>query len=578
MTYQAIESGDSSEINGNDYDTDVYHGADEYEIQREMADPIAFAASSDPDVMYLHEAMKQPDKKEFLKAMVDEVTTHTERGHWKIIKISEVPAGTKILPAVWAMRRKRRIMSREVYKWKARLNVHGGKQTHGVDYWETYAAALKWSSIRFFLTQALIHGWHTRQLDFVLAYPQADVECDLYLEIPQGFEFEGSRKTHCLKLIKNLYGSKAAGRVWQQHLFKGLTDIGFRQSDTDECVFYKGSTIFMVYTDDGIFCGPDQGEISQCMTELGARFEITDEGDIDEYLGVKVTRTQDGTITLTQPHLIDSIIADLGFKENTKGKDTPAPSTASIDRDLNGKEHSESWEYRSVIGKLNFLEKSTRPDIAFAVHQCARYSSNPKESHSAAVRYIVRYLMNTRDKGLILRPNGHSFVCYVDADFQGGWDINTAAEDSTTAKSRTAYIIMYGGCPIVWASKMQTDIALSTTESEYSALSEAAREVLWLMGLMTEVKERMSPETIDVPTIKCTIFEDNEGAKAMATVPKMRPRTKHINGRMHHFRSAVASGKLTIESIDTTNQLADIGTKPLAKDLFTRLRKEIMGW
>jgi hypothetical protein len=125
---------------------------------------------------------------------------------------------------------------------------------------------------------------------------------------------------------------------------------------------------------------------------------------------------------------------------------------------------------------------------------------------------------------------------------------------------------------------MQTDIALSTTESEYSALSEATREVLWLMGLMTEVKERMVPETINIPTIRCTVFEDNEGAKAMATVPKMRPRTKHINGRMHHFRSAVSAGKLVIRSIDTSDQLADIGTKPLAKDLFTRLRKEIMGW
>jgi hypothetical protein len=98
------------------------------------------------------------------------------------------------------------------------------------------------------------------------------------------------------------------------------------------------------------------------------------------------------------------------------------------------------------------------------------------------------------------------------------------------------------------------------------------------MGLMTEVKECMVPDTINIPTIRCTIFEDNEVAKAMATVPKMRPRTKHINGRMHHFRSAVADGKLVIRSIDTSNQLADIGTKPLAKDLFTRLRKEIMGW
>lgn len=94
---------------GNDYDTDVYHGAEEYEIQRQMADPIAFAASSDPDIMYLHEALKQPDREQFIQAMVDKVTTHAERGHWKLIPISEVPKGTKILPAVWAMRRKKKI-------------------------------------------------------------------------------------------------------------------------------------------------------------------------------------------------------------------------------------------------------------------------------------------------------------------------------------------------------------------------------------------------------------------------------------------------------------------------------------
>ena len=503
-----------------DRDSEVYHGEAEYEIQRLLADPIAFAASADPDTMYLHEAMRQPDKREFIQAMIDEVTTHTKRGHWKIIPIEEVPEGTRILPAVWAMRRKRKIMSREVYKWKARLNVHGGKQTHGVDYWETYAAALKWSSIRFFLTQTILNKWHTRQLDFVLAYPQADVECDLYLEVPQGFTFEGSRKTHCLKLVKNLYGSKAAGRVWQQHLFKGLSDLGFEQSKTDECVFYRGCTTFMVYTDDGIFCGPDKADIDKCMSDLSSKFEITDEGDIDEYLGVKVTRLDDGRITLTQPHLIVSIIQDLGFKENTKGKDTPAPSTANLNRDASGEDHNEQWDYRSVIGKLNFLEKSTRPDIAYAVHQCARYSSNPKASHASAVRYIVRYLIATKDKGLILAPNAHSFECYVDADFQGGWDATIAMNDSTTAKSRSAFIIMYAGCPIMWASKMQTDIALSTTESEYSALSEAAREVIWLMGLMQEVKDRIVSKTVAVPTIKCTIFEDNEGAKAMAMTPK----------------------------------------------------------
>ena len=182
-----------------------YDGEDEYEIQRQMADPIAFAASADPDTMYYHQALKEPDRANFIEAMQTEVHMHTDKKHWELMRREDIPDGHDILPTAWAMKRKRRILSREVYKWKARLNVHGSKQT--------YAAALKWSSIRFFLTQAIINKWHTRQINFVLAYPQADLECNLYVEIPRGFTAGGSRKTRCLKLLKNLYGSKATGRV-----------------------------------------------------------------------------------------------------------------------------------------------------------------------------------------------------------------------------------------------------------------------------------------------------------------------------------------------------------------------------
>ena len=129
-----------------------------------MADPIAFAARADPDTMYLHEAMKQSDKKEFIKAMMEEVTSHTNTGQWKVIPIGEVPS----VLAVWAMQSKR-IISCEVYKWKARFNVHGRKAVIQGRLLETYAVAIKWSLIRFFLTHALINGWPTRQLDLVLA-------------------------------------------------------------------------------------------------------------------------------------------------------------------------------------------------------------------------------------------------------------------------------------------------------------------------------------------------------------------------------------------------------------------------
>ena len=170
---------------------EVYHDQS-YGIQDEMEDPIAFAATSNPDVMYLDQAMKEPDRDEFEKAMIKEVTAHTDNEHWIIVAKSSVPKGETILPAVWAMRRKRRITTGEVYKWKARLNVHGGKQVHGVNYWETYAPVIGWTTIRLYLVLALLNKRATRQIDFVLAYPQADIECDLYMEIPRGFNFNGN--------------------------------------------------------------------------------------------------------------------------------------------------------------------------------------------------------------------------------------------------------------------------------------------------------------------------------------------------------------------------------------------------
>ena len=165
---------------------EVFHD-ESNEIQEKMDNPIAFLASTNPDVMYLDQAMKEPDRPEFEKAMVKEVSTHTKNGNWEIIKLSDVPKGTKVLPSVWAMRRKRRIETGEVYKWKARLNIHGGKQELGINYWDTYAPVIAWTTIRLYLVLALLNKRATRQIDFVLAYPQAEIECYLYMEIPRGF-------------------------------------------------------------------------------------------------------------------------------------------------------------------------------------------------------------------------------------------------------------------------------------------------------------------------------------------------------------------------------------------------------
>ncbi len=489
-----------------------------------MEDPIAFAASANPDVMYLDQAMKEPDKKQFEQAMVDEVTSHTENNHWEVTERSSIPKDTKILPSVWAMRRKRRISTGKVYKWKARLNLHGGKQEYGLNYWETYAPVISWTTIRLFLVL---------------------IECPMYMEIPRGFKFKGSRKTHCLLMKKNIYGQKQAGRMWNNFLREGLEARGFQRSKVDMCLYYRGKVSLLIYTDDGIFIGPTQGDIDAAYADLTSpapghkAFKMTDKGDLSDYLGVKVERLANGTIKLSQPHLIKQILDDQGINERTGTKPTPAASTVKLGRDIHGKAMDKDWHYRSVIGKLNFLEKSTRLNIAYYVHQCTRFSADPKESHASAVKRIGKYLLATKDKGLILNPREHSFECWVDADFVGNWDRVNADVDPSTAKSRTGYIITYAACPIIWSSKLQTEVTLSTTVSLYNAISASLQDDIFLTQIVKESRDIRFITFCRFQTPQCTLLEHHSLALPIPSLLINRPMTSPVLFTPHHLSNHV---------------------------------------
>jgi Reverse transcriptase (RNA-dependent DNA polymerase) len=284
-----------------------------------------------------------------------------------------------------------------------------------------------------------------------------------------------------LKLVNNLYGQNQAGRVWNTYLTEGLTNIGFHQCRNDPCILLRRQTMIIIYTDDTIVTGPDTVQIDEAITDIGKAFEITHQPYVKDDLGVRAQRREDGNVILSQPQLIKSILSDLGLKDNSNSREIPALSSKILQRYLDSPAHSEKWHYRSVVGKLNYLERSTRPDIAYAVHQCARFSADTREEHTKAVKVIGRYLMSTADKGIICTPTNESLMCYCDADFSGNWDASIAHDEPTTARSRSGYLVNYAGCPIVWASRLQIEIALSSTESEYVALSQALREVIPLM-------------------------------------------------------------------------------------------------
>ena len=511
----------------------------------------------------------------------EEMTRHyaSERKLGKSIKREQIMM-------IWSFKRKRH-PDGTLDKYKARLCCHGGQQQWGVNYWDTYAPVVSWSSVRILMTLSKLHNLHTKSVDFVQAYPQAAIKHVIYLKPPAGVSLNNKNGEMVLKLLKNLYGLKDAGLTWFEHLSGGLTKLGFKATSSDPCIFTRGTDMIILYVDDCIIISKTKEEADAIFADLTNKgFKMTDEGTMEEYLGILITHGEDGSFRMSQPHLIDRIIESIPGMKDARSATTPASAGVTLTKDEIGEPRKEHWNYRSVIGMLNYLVNCTHPEMSFAVHQCARFCNDPKHSHEQAVKRVLRYLIGTTrndsanreaSQGIIYRPDKtKSIDNYVDASFAGDWNTE-CSEEPTSVMSRTGYVISYANCPIIWCSKLMTEIALSTTESEYMALSLSMRDVIPLMELLKELKE-VVPSEDSAPTIHCTIFEDNKGCIDLVETPRMRPRTKHIALKYHHFRSFVKNKTVSIRYVETTLQRGDIFTKALNDVLFTKLRRLINGW
>jgi hypothetical protein len=225
-----------------------------------------------------------------------------------------------------------------------------------------------------------------------------------------------------------------------------------------------------------------------------------------------------------------------------------------------------------------FLANNTRPDIAYATHQCARFSHSPKASHSLAIKRIVRYLQGTKDKGMIMKPKKELVVdCYVDADFAGLYGVEDS-QDPLCVKSRTGYVLLLADCPLMWVSKLQAEVASSTMESEYIALSQSMRDLIPVRRLLQLVCDMVLPEQSTNARMHSSVFEDNNGALQLARAPRITPRTKHYAIKYHFFREHVKQGNIKLFKVETSLQRADIFTKGLVLNLFETIRKLLMGW
>jgi hypothetical protein len=279
---------------------------------------------------------------------------------------------------------------------------------------------------------------------------------------------------------------------------------------------------------------------------------------------------------LTQPKLIQQEIDACGMMD-CNGTKTPASKTPLVS-DVEGVTLNETWEYSSIVGMLMFLANNSRPDIAFATHQCARFTHSPKDSHGQAVKKIIRYLQGTKDKGLIMTPsNDLSIDCYVDADFAGLYGVEDP-QDPVSVKSRTGYVLLLADCPLLWVSKMQTEVAVSTMEAEYVALSQSMKDLIPLRRMVTTVCDALLGKGKYVAKVFSKVFEDNNRALQLARSPCITPRTKHYGIKYHFFQEYVEKGDVKLYKVETENQKADIFTKGLVLALFECIRKLLMGW
>ena len=533
------------------------------------------ASNSDPDTLSFEEALKDVDKEEWSKAALKEIQALEEKGTWIEVDIKSVPSKETILPGTWVFRRKR-TPDGTIKKYKGRYCVRGDLQ---VGDFETFAPVVAFSTVRLFLILSLKLKWCTCSIDFSNAFVQAELKDPVWIHLPRGFRSKQLKKT-CLKLKKSLYGLAVAPRLWNLHLFEAILALGFIQSKIDPCLMMKKDIFLVFFCDDAGVAAKSESVIDKLVSELVEKgFELTREATFSEFLGIKYEELSDGAISMTQSGLINKIIAATGM-ENCNPKHTPALKVA-LGIDPDGESMSADWSYPSIIGMLLYLTTNTRPDIAFAVSQVARFSHSPKQSHENAVKHIIRYLSKTTDKGMIVKPSADlALDCYVDADFAGryGRDPDTEA---TSVKSRTGYIIKLGGCPVFWKPQLQSSISLSTAEAEYVALSQSLRVLLPMKELLEEIIEN-----VDVPndfhdiasSVKATRFEDNNSALQLATTQRVTNRTRYYAVKWHWFWDAVRTGKVQIAPIATSEQAADYLTKGLVKEPFESNRRANQGW
>lgn len=467
---------------------------------------------------------------------------------------TSMPNDRKVIGCRWVFKIKRNGKG-EIATYKARLVAQGFTQTAGIDYDETFAAVAKSQTFRMLLAKAGKEKLSIKQYDVASAFLNGNLKEDIYMKPPPGYE-EGN---FVLKLNKSLYGLKQAARVWYNTLSNALKSAGFTKSSNDPCLHIfreRNSTCYVIsHVDDLLFVGSSLKLINSLASKLNQHFEVKDLGEVKDFLGMNITKDKNGIYSISQQAYIDKMAESFDLK-------SVKPQKIPINAGYYKLDHSillpNNIEYRRLLGMLSYIAVNSRPDISASVNILAQKCVNPSTTDLTELKHILAYVFATKTEKLIMFN-----AEYKDVPLTAFTDANWA-EDRNSRKSMSGILCMVYGAPIMWASRRQTQVALSSTEAEYYAVGDTIKELIWVQRVMHDLDIKLHLPT----TVNC----DNQSCVKLILNEKISRRSKHFDTKYHFIKDAVDSKLVQLSYVPTEHNIADIFTKPMTKQRITYMK------
>ncbi|KAK1912922.1 hypothetical protein P3342_004858 [Pyrenophora teres f. teres] len=479
----------------------------------------------------------------FKEAEQTHLASHHQMNSWSEIPMKKTKqSGQQILDCMWVYTYKFDKHHR-LLKCKARLVVRGDQQRN-ITAQDTYAATLASRSFRMLTAIAAKHDLELKQYDVTNAFVHATIDREVFMRMPRGYQKLGT----VLRLNKALYGLRISPLLWQREFTSTLRALGFQEVPHEPCCLIKDGIIIFFYVDDIILAYHKDMEhqAQQAIKRLQDKYLFTGGNDLQWFLGVEIIRDRESrTIQLSQAAYADKI-SRLADRTDIR-HDTPMATAELLPRDGLAS-LSEINKYQRKIGSLLFAAVTTRPDIAFATSRLARFLSNPGQEHHDAADRVLLYLLATKHLALQL-GDGAGLQIASDASF---------ADNTLDRKSSQGYAIKLFNGLIAWKANKQDTVTTSTTEAELLALSQVAKEALFISRLLKELGIQLENPTV---TIQC----DNKQTIRLVTeeISKLQTKLRHVDIHNHWIRQEVSTGRISVEYTPTADMIADGLTKAL---------------